>query len=64
MRDIRPILSSTVRAAGKGRKLTIADMLAQSLLDATDQALLLPVAVSRGAVTDGLRIGVRAARNP
>ena len=34
------------------------------LLDATEQALLLPVTVTGGAVTGGIRIGARAARNP
>ena len=43
------------------------DLLGQTpppVLDATDQALLLPVTVTRGAVTDGVRIGARATREP
>ncbi len=34
------------------------------VLDASDQALLVPVTVTRGAVTEGIRIGARATRKP
>ena len=34
------------------------------VLDATEQALLLPVTVTRGAITDGIQIDTRATRKP
>ena len=38
-------------------------MVTQAELDATEQALLLPVTVTRGAVADGVEISLRATRD-